>query len=144
MDCGMSSPVRYGAAPSHLPSRTMKRLRDNRPSEEVIHREYSNRESCVPSSVTDRRLAHPTENTLRMLYSAQQQQDNQMPPQHQDQTSRPPTIDRAFSSQPATPSSSGTPVQRSLHAFWNIPSAASMPNILPPTGMDHRAESQEE
>lgn len=27
--------------PSHLPSRTMKRIRDNRPSEEEIHGEFS-------------------------------------------------------------------------------------------------------
>lgn len=38
MDAGMNSPIRYGATASHLPSRTLKRFRDNRLPEEEIHR----------------------------------------------------------------------------------------------------------
>ncbi|KAB5578119.1 hypothetical protein GE09DRAFT_540897 [Coniochaeta sp. 2T2.1] len=108
-----SAPIRYGVAPSHLPSRTLKRLRDNRLSEEQIH-----------------------QNTLNLLYSAQQQQhhhhnpaaqSSQHPEQHLSSSSTIP-------SQPQPPSSSSN--QRSLHAYFNIPtpspSSCADANLLPP------------
>lgn len=40
-DCELTSPLRrLMAAPSHLPSRTMKRFRDDRPSQDEIHRKF--------------------------------------------------------------------------------------------------------
>ncbi|KAL0934998.1 orf21 protein [Colletotrichum truncatum] len=81
------SPVfpRAFAAPSHLPSRTMKRFRDNRPSEDEVH-----------------------QRTLKMLYSAQQQN------QHLANEPSPSPV----------PAPSARSTQKSLHSFWNISSAA--------------------
>ncbi|KAF4447448.1 ORF21 protein [Fusarium austroafricanum] len=56
------------AAPIHLHSRTMKRFRDNRPSEEIIH-----------------------QRTLNMLYSAQNQHQHAEFPSEQTQTTPQPT-----------------------------------------------------
>ncbi|KAH8906439.1 hypothetical protein BR93DRAFT_752024 [Coniochaeta sp. PMI_546] len=100
MDAGMNSPIRYGVTASHLPSRTLKRFRDNRLPEEEIH-----------------------QNTLKMLYSAQQHHHDQ--PLHHEQ------IPQQTASQPPFVSLR-SPGQRSLHAFWNIPTPASVPNMLPP------------
>lgn len=36
---------RVGCTPLHLPSRTMKRFRDNRPSDVEVHREFSHADS---------------------------------------------------------------------------------------------------
>ncbi|KAF9876754.1 hypothetical protein CkaCkLH20_05600 [Colletotrichum karsti] len=73
------------AAPSHLSSRTMKRFRNNRPSEEEVH-----------------------QRTLKMLYSAQQQ--NQ------------PSVEEHAPAPAPAPAARNT--QKSLHSFWNISSAA--------------------
>ncbi|OIW28181.1 hypothetical protein CONLIGDRAFT_578933 [Coniochaeta ligniaria NRRL 30616] len=101
MDAGMNSPIRYGATASHLPSRTMKRFRDNRLPEEEIH-----------------------QNTLKMLYSAQQQ--------HHDQTPQHDEIPQLTTTTQPAMASSRASGQRSLHAFWNIPSPATIPDMLPP------------
>ncbi|EFQ30837.1 hypothetical protein CGRA01v4_12901 [Colletotrichum graminicola] len=58
--------------PSHLPSRTMKRFRDNRPSENHIH-----------------------QRTLNMLYSAQQQQPQHAISQARDADSEPSPVPAA-------------------------------------------------
>lgn len=96
------SPIRYGATASHLPSRTTKRFRDNRLPEEEIH-----------------------QHTLKMLYSAQQQHHD--PPQHHEQLSQ-----RTTQPQPGMAAPSRSSGQKSLHAFWNIPSPAAVPDMLPP------------
>ncbi|KAM0329185.1 hypothetical protein ACHAQA_004483 [Verticillium albo-atrum] len=70
-------------APSHLPSRTMKRFRDNRPSQEEVH-----------------------QRTLNMLYSAQQQSDavfaptspSPMPRIHEQPSQPAPTAQRSLHS----------------------------------------------
>ncbi|KAK4108360.1 hypothetical protein N656DRAFT_792657 [Canariomyces notabilis] len=97
------------STPSHLPSRTMKRFRDNRPSETEVY-----------------------QHTLGLLYSAQQHQ--QQPPH-----TPPRAVNNTASSfiQPHTHAASqhngARSQQRSLHSFWNLPrppatsSAASSP-----------------
>ncbi|KAB5584978.1 hypothetical protein GE09DRAFT_1068936 [Coniochaeta sp. 2T2.1] len=107
-----STPIRYGVAPSHLPSRTLKRLRDNRLSEEQIH-----------------------QNTLNLLYSAQQQHNHNPAAhssQHPEQSLSSSTSTVSSHRQPSPSYSSG---QRSLHAYFNIPTPTPSPahaNLLPP------------
>ncbi|KAM3566817.1 hypothetical protein ARSEF4850_000235 [Beauveria asiatica] len=78
--------------PFHLNSRTLKRFRDNRPSQAEIH-----------------------QHTLQLLYTAQQQQQ-----QHQDAPSpcpeaeAPPELEQPQQRQDRN--------QQSLHRFWNIKS----------------------
>ncbi|KAH7155711.1 hypothetical protein B0J13DRAFT_655358 [Dactylonectria estremocensis] len=79
--------------PIHLHSRTLKRFRNSRPSEEEVH------------------LTHTSsaERTLNMLYSAQQQSaqhDDVLPILEQPQETTHPEAN-----------------QQSLHRFWNISSA---------------------
>lgn len=95
--------------PSHLHSRTMKRYRNNRPSEEEVH-----------------------QRTLSLLYAAQQQQQHQ---QHQaaspafdphPQQREPSTINTVGSSGTLQKQQqAGRGQQRSLHSFWNLPAAQS-------------------
>ncbi|KAK0669133.1 hypothetical protein QBC41DRAFT_320343 [Cercophora samala] len=80
---------------SHTPGRTMKRFRDNRPSEEIIH-----------------------QHTLNLLFSAQQQQHNRQP-----QIPPPPPQVQATEPTPV-PVPSHVHLeqhQRSLHSFWKLP-----------------------
>ncbi|GAB1317323.1 hypothetical protein MFIFM68171_07533 [Madurella fahalii] len=87
--------------PSHLPSRTMKRFRDNRPSDAEVH-----------------------QHTLNLLYSAQHHH-------HPQQPQSPPPVNPATPIQPQANTQAqrcgGSGQQRSLHAFWDLPrsSAAS-------------------
>ncbi|KAK2596827.1 hypothetical protein N8I77_012719 [Diaporthe amygdali] len=103
------SPSR-SCTPSHLPSRTFKRLRNGRPSDHEVH-----------------------QNTLQMLYRAQQRAHQ---PQHV--LSPPTTTSPAALPSPPTaslqPHSPPAPAQnqRSLHSFWNIPSKPQPP---PPLGI---------
>jgi hypothetical protein len=69
-------------------------------------------------------LILPVENTLKMLYSAQQHHHDQS--QHHEQISQ-----QTTTSQLAMASSRSLG-QRSLHAFWKIPSPATLPDMLPP------------
>ncbi|KAJ0108015.1 hypothetical protein J7T55_008151 [Diaporthe amygdali] len=102
------SPSR-SCTPSHLPSRTFKRLRNGRPSDHEVH-----------------------QNTLQMLYRAQQRAYQ---PQHV--LSPPTTTSPAALPSPTAslqPHSPQAPAQnqRSLHSFWNIPSKPQPP---PPLGI---------
>ncbi|KAL2163643.1 hypothetical protein VTH06DRAFT_5701 [Thermothelomyces fergusii] len=103
------------STPSHLPSRTFKRFRDNRPSETEIY-----------------------QHTLDVLYSAQRQ-----PREHRFESLEPPRFaSAAVSVQPQAQHRHGAQ-QRSLHSFWNLPgptssstSLASSPDssaMLPPS-----------
>ncbi|KAK3391528.1 hypothetical protein B0T20DRAFT_81235 [Sordaria brevicollis] len=105
--------------PSHLHSRTMKRYRNNRPSEEEVH-----------------------QRTLSLLYAAQQQQQQQQQQQHQQhqqhQAASPPFDPNLHGREPGNGNSvgpsgvfqkqqqqAGRGQQRSLHSFWNLPAAQS-------------------
>ena len=75
-----TSPIRRtsrSSTPAHLHSRTMKRFRDSRPSDEEIHRKFyewrAHRHHHQNQSSTSLRQ-DPTERTLNMLYTAQRQQ----------------------------------------------------------------------
>ncbi|RYP63303.1 hypothetical protein DL771_009335 [Monosporascus sp. 5C6A] len=92
-------------APAHLPSRTLKRFRDSRPSDELIHRR-----------------------TLNMLYSAAQKQKQQQQQQWPEEAAT------QVQAQPETPRDSGSGGQMSLHSFWKLPptSAAASSASAPP------------
>ncbi|KAI1857159.1 hypothetical protein JX265_011360 [Neoarthrinium moseri] len=122
------------ATPSHLPSRTMKRIRDSRPSDEEVHRKFyewrahhqhqhrrgGSRGSCA---------AMTTERTIDMLFSAARKTQAQTQPQPQYQQD-----DRQSAPQPQQQQ------QASLHAFWNIPaptqSADSTWGVVSPPRID--------
>ncbi|KAM3515410.1 hypothetical protein MY11210_000972 [Beauveria gryllotalpidicola] len=90
--------------PFHLHSRTLKRFRDNRPSQEEIH-----------------------QHTLELLYTAQQQQQHQDPPSPCPDAEAPPELLEQ-------PHQRQDHNQQSLHRFWNIrtrPTAAPDTTIEP-------------
>ncbi|KAK3989695.1 hypothetical protein QBC44DRAFT_326966 [Cladorrhinum sp. PSN332] len=86
------------STPSHIHSRTMKRFRDNRPSEELVH-----------------------QRTLNLLYSAQQQHNQ--PSNLTPEISVTPTP--VAPQTPLRTTQTSGPQQRSLHSFWNLPSSSS-------------------
>ncbi|KAF3762078.1 hypothetical protein M406DRAFT_233995, partial [Cryphonectria parasitica EP155] len=98
--------------PSHLPSRTFKRLRNGRPTDQEVH-----------------------QNTLQILYQAQQQQQQQQP----HHVFSPPSTTVPIPSMPSTPTSQSSPAQKqpSLHSFWRIstpqPSQSPSPCCAPST-----------
>ena len=105
--------VRRFMTPEHLPLRTMKRFRDNRPSEAQVHRELTSRPPCALAA-TDTGVS--AEHTLDLLYSAQQ-------PTSPNNHPYPPQL-RGFgglSLIPEPAESSQTVGQRSLHNFWTLP-----------------------
>ncbi|KAL2194144.1 hypothetical protein P885DRAFT_43736 [Corynascus similis CBS 632.67] len=90
------------STPSHLPSRTIKRFRDNRPSESEVY-----------------------QHTLDVLYSAQSR-----PNEHRYVSPEPSGIATAGSPlQPQLQFRRETQ-QRSLHSFWNLPGPASPSSSL--------------
>ncbi|KAI0505803.1 hypothetical protein F5B22DRAFT_492053 [Xylaria bambusicola] len=93
---------RFSNTNLHVPGRTMKRLRDNRPSEHEVH-----------------------QRTLDMLYTAQRQHSQGTSTESNQQQQSPTAVQPA----PSCPSSSLAPShQRNLHSFWNLP---SRPSALP-------------
>ncbi|KAI1414050.1 hypothetical protein F5Y13DRAFT_159637 [Hypoxylon sp. FL1857] len=102
-----TSPIRRtsrSSTPAHLHSRTMKRFRDSRPSDEEIH-----------------------QRTLNMLYTAQRQQIA-LQHHHQEHVQMAGlTILPQPRPQPPTAHSQGA--QASLHSFWKLPSTAAPPTI---------------
>ncbi|KAI2471326.1 hypothetical protein F4781DRAFT_387288 [Annulohypoxylon bovei var. microspora] len=105
-----TSPIRMsrGSTPAHLHSRTMKRFRDSRPSDEEIH-----------------------QRTLNMLYTAQKQQIAHQNHQHSQLNTF------ATQIQPQTPSTHSQTAQASLHSFWKLPSSAA-PQTAPTLALaDH-------
>lgn len=113
--------------PCHLNSRTLKRFRDNRPSQEEIHREYPissipAQAMCLVRRVLTKRR---TERTLELLFNAQQQQ------QHQDPASPCPVIEAPPEAEQPAPNHSNN--QQSLHRFWNI---RSQPTAAPDTTIE--------
>lgn len=116
------SPRAFHDAPAqHLNSRTLKRFRDSRPSDDEVHRKFyewrahhrESQNSCVPA-----------ERTLSLLYSAQQQQQQQphASPVQQLPVSPFPPLQQA---------TAATANQQSLHRFWNINSAPSSASSAP-------------
>ncbi|ROV95854.1 hypothetical protein VSDG_05139 [Cytospora chrysosperma] len=100
--------------PSHLPSRTVKRLRNGRPSDDEVHRPFLSWGMFPDSLLHDVRAS--TENTLKMLYQAQHPQPQR--PQHQFSAPA-----QAVSMPPPQPPAAPVQNQPSLHSFWKIPAA---------------------
>ncbi|KAK3305461.1 uncharacterized protein B0T15DRAFT_434322 [Chaetomium strumarium] len=89
--------------PSHLPIRTMKRFRDNRPSESEVY-----------------------QHTLDVLYSAQRRD-------HEPHCVQPPRSPRITGTQAPTEAHTQIRrrgQQRSLHSFWNLPVPATSTDSL--------------
>ncbi|KAI1774585.1 hypothetical protein F4818DRAFT_66408 [Hypoxylon cercidicola] len=114
-----TSPLRHflrNTTPAHLPSRTIKRFRDNRPSDEEVHRKFYawRAHHQAASAVGPSAHARPhAERTLNMLYSAQKQH-------HQlDSLATQPQFHPAIQPQPQES-------QSSLHSFWKLPKAADV------------------
>ncbi|KAL7943290.1 hypothetical protein V8C42DRAFT_330255 [Trichoderma barbatum] len=114
-----------------LHSRTLKRYRDNRPTDEEVHRkfyEWRAHHHLSPNSCP------PAEHTLGLLYSAQQRQQQQL----QDPVAQEPA------SEPQATQHGSSHGQQSLHRFWDIgsepSSGTSSPGIAnpcaPPTSCD--------
>lgn len=133
------SPTR-SCTPSHLPSRTFKRLRNGRPSDREVHRKSGDGAAVSPPQgpflswgmFPDSLLRHvraSTENTLQMLYRAQQrplEPQNALSPQPPASSSIPPSPVPAV--QPHSPAMSAPAQgQRSLHSFWSLPSSRQPP-----------------
>lgn len=132
------SPTRP-CTPSHLPSRTLKRLRNGRPSDREVHRKSGDGAAVSPprgpflswGMFPDSLLRHvraSTENTLQLLYRAQQRPQEPrhgLPPQPPASSPNPPSPIPAV--QPHSPLSAPAQSQRSLHSFWSIPSSRQPP-----------------
>ncbi|RYP24426.1 hypothetical protein DL767_008596 [Monosporascus sp. MG133] len=105
-------PQSRSMAPAHLPSRTLKRFRDSRPSDELIHRR-----------------------TLNMLYSAAQK-----PKQQQQQQQWPEEATTQVQAQPENPrdsgSGNGSGQQTSLHSFWKLPPTSAAASSASPPPLD--------
>ncbi|KAK4038834.1 protein MEMO1 [Parachaetomium inaequale] len=91
------------STPSYLPSRTVKRFRDNRPSESEVH-----------------------QHTLDVLYSAQRR------PHHERQYTPPesPKIASVEATLHAQTETYHGSQQRSLHSFWNLPGPTTSTSSL--------------
>ncbi|ODA79447.1 hypothetical protein RJ55_05040 [Drechmeria coniospora] len=129
----------FDIPPAHLPSRTFKRFRDGRPSDDEVHGMFA--EAWIRRGEN----AHsqpslPAEHTLQLLFSAQHQQ--QRPPaqqlqQHLPLPIRPGSPPPALASVPVQETMpQGAPLagnfrqQQSLHRFWDI---GSTPTSTPST-----------
>jgi hypothetical protein len=120
--------------PAHLHSRTMKRFRDSRPSDDEVHRKLLHGLGAQPRGSSGS-CEIPAERTLNILYSAQRHQ------QHPDIQQQSPAVTTA----PAPPRPSGGAVlsgsfsrmqaaeqqQQSLHSFWNLPASSAPSNVAP-------------
>lgn len=143
LDMGIDSPLSAmtirspsrSCTPSHLPSRTFKRLRNGRPSDHEVHRKSGDGGPFLswgmfPDSLL-RHVRASTENTLQMLYRAQQRPQQ---PQHVFSTPpaaspsvAPPPVSSVQPRSPAAPAPAQS--QRSLHSFWDIPSSQHSPPV---------------
>ncbi|KAI1204808.1 uncharacterized protein F4807DRAFT_445759 [Annulohypoxylon truncatum] len=117
-----TSPIRMSSSsrsstPAHLHSRTLKRFRDSRPSDEEIH-----------------------QRTLNMLYTAQKQHIA-----HQTQQQHFQLTHNALAAQPPRPQAQ-VQAQASLHNFWKLPTSSAAPASVPGTTtlalIDHAAYSE--
>lgn len=107
------------SVPANLHSRTLKRYRDNRPSDDEVHRKFYEWRAHHHLSIPNSSSCAPAEHTLGLLYSAQQR-----PQQfHQEGAPNAPPPE-----QPVVASSNS---QQSLHRFWSIGSEPSSGSSSP-------------
>lgn len=110
------------SVPSHLPSRTMKRFRDNRPSDSEVYRKSDpGAKLGCPCVLTH--SASPTEHTLGLLYSAQNRPSASLNDQRQ-QLQHPLHVAKPSAHAEYRAQSRNGGQQRSLHSFWNLPAPA--------------------
>lgn len=104
----------------HVSSRTMKRFRDNRLSEQEVH-----------------------QRTLNMLYAAQRHQTPTQP--HEATTPDQLRYNVPVAAQPGPSSSLPSSHQTNLHSFWKLPSRplAAQAAYTPPTTMDTPTECED-
>jgi hypothetical protein len=117
------------SVPANLHSRTLKRYRDNRPSDDEVHRKFYEWRAHHHLSTPNSSSCAPAEHTLGLLYSAQQrppQQQQQQQQQHQPQFQAPIAPLEPVPSSDASPNS-----QQSLHRFWSIGSEPSSESSSP-------------
>lgn len=100
--------------PALFASRTRKRHRDNRPDENIIHR------TLLLRSHSTIKLTCYAENTLSLLFSAQQSSHNEGQ-SHVQPINLPPPAFQNLANTPVIPS----PNQSSLHSFWTLPKQRS-------------------
>ncbi|KAI1448783.1 hypothetical protein F5Y02DRAFT_374678 [Annulohypoxylon stygium] len=105
-----TSPIRMSrsSTPAHLHSRTLKRFRDSRPSDEEIH-----------------------QRTLNMLYTAQKQHIA-----HQNQYSNA-QLNAQFNALTTAQPRPQNQAQASLHSFWKLPTTATPASAPAVTLIDH-------
>ncbi|PTB40706.1 uncharacterized protein TrAFT101_005873 [Trichoderma asperellum] len=122
---GAANSMMDASVPANLHSRTLKRYRDNRPSDDEVHRKFYEWRAHHHLSIPNSSSCAPAEHTLGLLYSAQQR------PQQQQFRDEAPTA-----AAPPVAASSSSNHQQSLHRFWSIgsepSSASSSPGIENP------------
>ncbi|KAL6904775.1 hypothetical protein GGI43DRAFT_289851 [Trichoderma evansii] len=132
---GAANSMMDASVPANLHSRTLKRYRDNRPSDDEVHRKFYEWRAHHHLSIPNSSSCAPAEHTLGLLYSAQQR-PQQFPEEAPTAAAPPP---------PEQPVVASTNNQQSLHRFWSIgsePSSASSspgienPPVLLPTNCD--------
>ncbi|KAI5921099.1 hypothetical protein F4810DRAFT_385274 [Camillea tinctor] len=122
------------ATPAHLPSRTMKRFRDSRPSDEEVHRKFyewrahHHLPSPLPLQSSSFSPDHCAERTLNMLFTAQKQHQHHQPTSAF--TMQCPQPAGTFA-QPASPSLHSQGAQASLHRFWDLPNPSPLSSASP-------------
>ncbi|KAL7924074.1 hypothetical protein ACQKWADRAFT_19585 [Trichoderma austrokoningii] len=131
------------SGPATLHSRTLKRYRDNRPSDDEVHRKFYEWRAHHHLSIPNSSSCAPAEHTLGLLYSAQQR-----PPDEAAAAAAAAAAAPIAAVPLSSSSSSSSSSQQSLHRFWSIgsePSSASSassspgietPSVLRPTECD--------
>lgn len=126
---GAANSMMDASVPANLHSRTLKRYRDNRPSDDEVHRKFYEWRAHHHLSIPNSSSCAPAEHTLGLLYSAQQRP--QQFPQEAPSAAAPPPLEQ--------PVVASTNIQQSLHRFWTIgsepSSASSSPGIENPPAL---------
>lgn len=133
-----TSPIRMSrsSTPAHLHSRTLKRFRDSRPSDEEIHRkfyEWRASHQHQRSLSSNNLFSHQglAERTLNMLYTAQKQHIA-----HQNQYSNA-QLNAQFNALTTAQPRPQNQAQASLHSFWKLPTTATPASAPAVTLIDH-------
>lgn len=145
------SPLRPSSTPSHLPSRTMKRFRDNRPSDEEVHRKFyewrAHHQNPPRESISSSAHITPAEHTLSLLYSAQHHHQfrhssgTSSSSNLQQQQTVAAAVTAPVPPPPQTQNQTQATAQRSLHSFWNLPAPPTSSSTTAPSPPTHRASA---
>lgn len=120
------------SGPAALHSRTLKRYRDNRPSDDEVHRKFYEWRAHHHLSTPNSSSCAPAEHTLGLLYAAQQrQQQQQQQPSSQQGLEQEQAQEQAVMAATTTMTTTSPDNQQSLHRFWNISSEPSSGSSSP-------------